>query len=130
MSIPVGLKGRSQSVVSQANTALAMGSGQLPVYATPCMLALMENAAAVSLLPLLEEGEGTVGTFLQVAHTSATPIGMKVWAESAVTAVEGRKVLFEVSAFDERGEIGRGTHERFVIKSERFLAKAQEKLDK
>ena len=93
------------------------------------MVALMENASANSLLPYLAEDEGTVGTRLNVAHSSATPIGMKVWAESTVTAVDGKKICFEVVAYDEAGEIGRGTHERFIIKPERFLAKTQAKLN-
>ena len=128
MSIEVGLKGRSETVVTQQNTANAIGSGLVPVFATPYMIALMENAAANSLLPYLAEDEGSVGTQLNVAHTSATPIGMKVWAETTVTAVEGKKITFEVAAYDEAGEIGRGTHERFLIKPERFLSKAQGKL--
>ena len=128
MSITVGLKGRSDTVVTEHNTANAIGSGLVPVFATPYMIALMENAAANSLLPYLAQDEGTVGTYLDVAHTSATPIGMKVWAETTVTAVEGKKITFEVAAYDEAGEIGRGTHERFIIKPERFLAKAQGKL--
>lgn len=126
-SIQIGLKGRSEAVVTEQNTAAAMGSGLVPVFATPCMIALMENAAANSLLPFLAEDEGSVGTHLDVAHSSATPIGMKVWAETAVTAVEGKKITFQVTAFDEAGEIGRGVHERFVIKPEKFLAKAQSK---
>ena len=128
MSITVGLKGRSDTVVTEHNTANAIGSGLVPVFATPYMIALMENAAANSLLPYLAQDEGTVGTHLDVAHTSATPIGMKVWAETVVTAVEGKKITFQVAAYDEAGEIGRGTHERFLIKPERFLAKAQGKL--
>ena len=79
MSITVGLKGRSDTVVTEHNTANAIGSGLVPVFATPYMIALMENAAANSLLPYLAQDEGTVGTHLDVAHTSATPIGMKVW---------------------------------------------------
>lgn len=128
MSIPIGLEGRAETVVTQENTAEAMGSGLLPVFATPCMIALMENAASSSLLPYLAEGEGSVGVRLDVAHTSATPAGLKVWAVSKVTAVEGRRIDFEVSAFDERGEIGRGTHSRAVIQSERFMEKARRKL--
>ena len=130
MSIEVGLKGRSDTVVTEQNTASAVGSGLVPVFATPYMIALMENAAANSLLPHLAEDEGTVGTQLNVAHSSATPIGMKVWAETAVTAVEGKKITFEVAAYDEAGEIGRGTHERFIIKPEKFLAKTQGKLNR
>ena len=104
MSITIGLKGRSETVVKE------------------------HNAASTSLLPYLAADEGTVGTHLDVAHTSATPIGMKVWADAVVTAVDGKKITFEVSAFDEAGEIGRGTHERFIIRPEKFLAKAQGKL--
>lgn len=129
MSIEIGLKGRSETIVTSQNTADAIGSGLVPVFATPYMIALMENAAANSLLPFLAEDEGTVGTQLNVAHSSATPIGMKVWAETTVVAVEGKKIVFEVAAFDEAGEIGRGTHERFIIKPERFLAKTQAKLN-
>lgn len=130
MSIIIGLKGRSETVVTEQNTANAVGSGLVPVFATPYMVALMENASANSLLPYLAEDEGTVGTLLNVVHSSATPIGMKVWAESTVTAVEGKKICFEVAAYDETGEIGRGIHERFIIKPEKFLAKAQAKLAK
>ena len=128
MSITIGLKGRSETVVTEHNTADAVGSGLVPVFATPYMIALRENAASTSLLPYLAADEGTVGTHLDVAHTSATPIGMKVWADAVVTAVDGKKITFEVSAFDEAGEIGRGTHERFIIRPEKFLAKAQGKL--
>ncbi|MBM6896495.1 thioesterase family protein [Pseudoflavonifractor capillosus] len=129
MSIEVGLKGRAETVVTQENTAMSIGSGLVPVFATPYMIALMENAAYTSLLPHLSEEEGSVGTHLNVAHSAATPVGMKVWAESVVTAVEGKKITFEVHAYDERGEIGSGTHERFIIKPEKFLAKAQSKLE-
>lgn len=129
MSIEIGLKGRCESVVTPENTALSVGSGLVPVFATPYLVALMENAAYTSLLPHLSEEEGSVGTHLNVAHSAATPVGMKVWAESVVTAVEGKKITFEVHAYDERGEIGSGTHERFIIKPEKFLAKAQSKLE-
>ena len=128
MSIEVGLKGRSETVVTPSNTADAVGSGLVPVFATPYMIALMENAASGALLPCLSEDEGSVGTHLDVSHSSATPIGMKVWAEAEVTAVEGKKITFSVKAYDEAGEIGSGTHERFIIKPERFLAKTQAKL--
>ena len=125
-----GLKSRSETVVTERNTANAIGSGLVPVFGTPFMIALMENAAAAAVAPCLDADEGTVGTHLDVAHSSATPIGMKVWAEATLTAVDGKKLTYEVAAFDEAGEIGRGTHERFVIKPERFLVKAQGKLSK
>ena len=129
MSIEVGAKGRAETIVTEQNTAAAVGSGLVPVFATPYMVALMENAAVNALTPYMEEGQGSVGTHLDVSHDSATPIGMKVWAESVVTAVEGRKVTFEVHAYDERGEIGSGVHERFIIHAEKFMAKTQSKLE-
>ena len=128
MPITVGLKGRAESVVTEHNTAAAVGSGLVPVFATPFMIAIMENAAVNALLPHLAKDEGSVGTHLDVSHDAATPIGMKVWAEAEVLAVEGKKITFAVTAFDEAGSIGKGTHERFIIKPERFLAKTQAKL--
>jgi len=130
MSIEIGIKGRAEAAVTQENTAQAAGSGLVPVFATPWMVALMENAAVQAVQSALAPDEGTVGTRLDVTHDAATPIGMKVWAEAEVTAVEGRKLIFAVSAFDEAGKIGGGTHERFIIKPEKFLARAQAKLEK
>ena len=127
MSIEVGMKGRAGTVVAQENTAQAAGSGLVPVFATPWMIALMENAAVNAVQAALAPDEGTVGTRLDVTHDAATPIGMRVWAEAEVTAVEGRKITFAVAAYDEAEKIGGGTHERFIIKPERFLAKAQGK---
>ena len=127
MSIEVGMKGRAETVVTRDNTAQAVGSGLVPVFATPWMIALMENAAVNAVQAALAPEEGTVGTRLNVTHDAATPIGMRVWAEAEVTAVEGRKLTFAVSAYDEAEKIGGGTHERFIIKPERFLLKAQGK---
>lgn len=114
-------------MVNDQNTAAAVGSGLLPVFATPQMIALMENAAVDATQASLEEGQGTVGTRLDVSHDSATPVGMQVWAEAEVTAVDGRKLTFAVTAYDETGPIGKGTHERFIIQNDKFLAKAQGK---
>lgn len=127
MSITVGMKGRAETVVTPENTAAAVGSGLVPVFATPAMIALMENAAVNAVQEALEEGQGTVGTLLNVTHDAATPVGMKVWAEAEITAVEGRKLTYTVTAFDEAGPIGKGEHQRFVIQADRFLAKAQAK---
>ena len=127
MSVEIGMKGRAEVVVTQDNTAQAVGSGLVPVFATPWMVALMENAAVQAVQPALAADEGTVGTRLDVTHDAATPIGRKVWAEAEVTAVEGRKITFAVSAFDEAERIGGGTHERFIIKPEKFLARVQAK---
>ena len=128
MVLEVGIKGLAEALVEQEDTAKSVGSGDLLVYATPCMVALMEGAACESIAPCLAEGESSVGISMNVAHTSATPVGMEVRAESRVTAVDGRKVTFEIVAFDEKGEIGRATHERVIIKAERFLEKAYDKL--
>lgn len=128
MAIEPGLKGTAQTLVEQEDTAKFVGSGDLLVYATPCMIALMEGAACESVAPFLSEGESTVGTRMEVSHTSATPVGMEVRAESVVTAVDGRKITFEITAFDECGEIGKAVHERVIVKAERFLEKAYDKI--
>ena len=127
MSLQIGARGRAECVVTGENTAAAVGSGLLPVFATPKMIALMENAAVNAVQAGLNEGEGTVGTHLDVSHDAATPVGMKVWAEAELTAVDGRKLTFAVTAFDDAGPIGKGVHQRFVIQNEKFLAKAQAK---
>ena len=128
MTVTIGLKGRAETIVTDSNTASAVGSGLVPVFATPYMIAIMENAAVNALLPHLSDSEGSVGTHLNVSHDAATPIGMKVWAEAEVIAVDGKKITFSVAAFDEAGPIGKGSHERFIINPERFLAKTQAKL--
>ena len=128
MAIEIGLKGLSTALVEKEDTAQIVGSGDLLVYATPCMVALMEGAACESIAPFLPADESSVGTAINVQHTSATPVGMEVRAESVVTAVDGRKVSFEIVAYDESGEIGRATHERYIIKADRFLEKTYDKL--
>ena len=125
MPIEIGLKGRAETVVVPENTASAVGSGLVPVFATPFMVALMEQAASSSLVPHLDDGQGSVGIHLDISHEAATPIGMKVWAESEVIAVDGKQITFAVSAYDEVGLIGRGTHKRACITVDRFMAKTQ-----
>ena len=129
MSVSVGMKARVEAVVTQENTAVTAGSGTLPVFATPFMCALMEKAAWMAISPGLNEGDSSVGTKLNISHLSATPVGLKVWAESEVTAVDGKRIEFKVSAGDEKGLIGEGSHERFVVTDERFLSKAAKKLE-
>jgi predicted thioesterase len=92
------------------------------------MLSLMENAAYESLTPYLEANQSSVGTLLNVSHSAATPVGMKVWAESEVVGVDGKKVVFNVTAYDESGQIGSGVHERFIVGTDRFLEKCYAKL--
>lgn len=113
-----------EEIVTEERLAVRIGSGDVAVYATPAMLALMEGAAAALLAQHLEERMTSVGSFIGASHIAPTPVGMKVRAEAAVTGIEGRKVFFKVSAFDEAGLIGEGTHERFILSREKFEAKA------
>ena len=129
MSVTVGMKGRAEDTVHKQNTAMAAGSGTLPVFATPWMCALMEKAAWIAIAPGLAEGESTVGTKLNISHLSASPLGIRVWAESEVTTVDGKRIELSVSAYDESGLIGSGTHERFIVQNDRFLAKAAKKME-
>ena len=129
MSVTTGLKGRAETIVNDSNTAQAACSGALPVFGTPFMCALMEEAAWKSIAPHLEEGQSTVGTKLNISHDSATPVGMKVWAESEVTQVDGRRIVLKLAAYDRKGLIGQGTHERFIVTDQRFLAKCAQKLE-
>lgn len=125
--LSTGIKGTQEVKVTEANTAAAMKSGTLNVFATPAMIALMEQTAWQSVAPHLEEGEGTVGTELNVKHVSATPLGMVVRCESCLEQIEGRKLVFSVRAFDEAGLVGEGMHERFIVKNDKFQAKAEKK---
>lgn len=122
-----GIKGKEFDRVTESNTAQALGSGLLPVYATPAMVTLMELTASKSVEPELEAGRGTVGTSLQIRHVSATPVGEQVWCESELIEVDGKRLVFDVKAYDKAGLIGEGTHERFLIDNERFLQKANAK---
>ena len=128
--IKPGLSREACTAVTAENTARAMGSGCLEVFATPAMCCLMEKAASDLMDSLLEEGSTSVGTALNVAHSAATPVGMQVKAVAEITGVEGRKISFKVTAFDEAGEIGSGTHERFIVFKEKFQQKADSKLNR
>ena len=125
-----GIKNEISLFVTQERSAAAMGSGTLEVFATPAMVALMEQTAAESVESLLEEGNTTVGTMIQVNHLAATPMGMKVTCNSELVAVEGRKLTFKLEAFDEVGLIGTANHERFVVGADRFLEKVNAKIKK
>ena len=122
-----GIKGIGEVVVTEELTAMRSGSGLLPVYATPMMIALMENTAANSVQPYLEEGQGTVGTRVDVSHLAATPLGMTVRVETELTEIDRRRLVFSVHAFDDAGLIGEGTHERFIVNNEKFMLKANSK---
>lgn len=118
-----GLTGTAETVVRETNTALAMGSGSLHVFATPSMIALMEQAACNAVAACLDEESTSVGTLVNITHNAATSMGQKVTATATLTAVEGRKLVFEITAADEDKQIGKGTHERFIINKEKFMAK-------
>ena len=128
MEITIGLKAEVSTVVEREDTAAEVGSGDLLVYATPCMAALMEGAACEALADVIKEGQTTVGIELNLQHTSATPVGLEVRAEAEVTAVDGKVITFEIHAFDETGEIGKATHKRVLVNSQKFLDKAYDKL--
>ena len=128
MDIKVGMTAQVETIVEKEDTAQLVGSGALLVYATPCMVALMEGAACEAIAEGLGEGETSVGTELNIQHVSATPVGLEVYAKAEVTAVEGKVITFQVEAFDEAGTIGKGTHKRVVVNSQRFLEKTYTKL--
>lgn len=122
-----GITGKQTIMVTEDKTAKVMGSGMLPVYATPAMIALMENTASTSVQAALEEGQGTVGTLINVKHVSATPVGMEVTCETKLVEVDRKRLVFEVKAYDAAGIIGEGIHERFIIDNEKFMGKAEGK---
>lgn len=128
MDIKIGMNGQVSTLAEREDTALEVGSGSLLVYATPCMAALMEAAACEAIADGLDAQETTVGIELNIQHLSATPVGLEVRAEAQVTAVEGKIISFTVTAYDEAGKIGEGTHKRAVVNSQRFLEKAYAKL--
>ena len=128
MEITVGMKGKVSTTVEREDTAYEVGSGSLLVYATPCMVALMEGAACEAIAEAMGEDITSVGTELNISHLSATPVGMEVYAEAEVTEVEGKAITFKVTAFDEAGKIGEGTHKRAIISVQRFLEKTYAKL--
>ncbi len=127
MEITVGLAGEVMAQVDSSNTARTMGSGDLEVFATPSMIALMEKAATNALKEHMPLDSSSVGTLIDVRHLAATPVGMTVTAKAVLTAVEGKRLVFSVEAFDDKDKIGEGTHERFIVNCERFIAKANGK---
>ena len=125
-----GIKGNRELIVTEELTARAMGSGELPVLATPAVIALAEETAWRSVSAFLEPGQGTVGTLLQIEHVSATPVGMKVRCGTELTEIDRRKLTFSVAVFDEAGVVAKGTHCRFIVENEKFLRKAESKSEK
>lgn len=124
----IGVKGEKRVAVTSENTAESLGSGTLPVFATPAMIALIEATASESVAPFLEDGSSTVGTHLDVAHSAATPIGMDAVCETELIEIDRRRLVFKVVVRDACGEIGSGTHERFIVDNAKFMSKASSKL--
>ena len=128
MEITIGMKGMASTLVEREDTAQEVGSGSLLVYATPCMVALMEGAACNAIEEAIPEGKTSVGIELAISHISATPVGLEVRAEAELIAVEGSILSFNVTAYDEAGKIGEGAHKRAIISSQKFLEKTYSKL--
>ena len=125
----IGMKHTITEVVTAEKSAEQVGSGLLPVYATPAMIALMEKCASECVAPYIEEGKSSVGTLLNIKHLSASPIGIQITCTATPTEIDGRRLVFSLEASDEKGPIGEGTHERFIIDIDRFMAKCQSKLN-
>lgn len=122
-----GITGNLSVIVDKTNCATTIGSGTLEVFATPSMIALMEQTAWQSVAPYLNEGDTTVGTKLDISHCSPTPQGSTVTCKSVLTLVDGRRLVFDITASDNAGLIGKGRHERFIVHAEEFQAKAEKK---
>lgn len=127
-TLSIGIRAERDVLVTADNTAKALGSGGLPVYATPAMITLMELCAAESVLPFLPEGSSSVGTRLDVKHLSATPIGMTVRCETELVEIDRRRLVFACKAFDDAGLIGEGIQERYVVDNAKFMEKTEQKL--
>lgn len=127
MTLVPGITGEATTTVTLANTASAVGSGGVDVFGTPSMIGLMEMAALQAVQPHLAPGETTVGTMVNVRHLAATPLGMKVRATARLTEVQGRRLIFEVEAWDEKEKIGEGVHERAIVQREKFLNRTAQK---
>ncbi len=126
----IGIKGYATTVVDSNNTAEKVGSGLLPVFSTPSMIALLEMAACNCIEKGLDDGFTSVGTLINVKHLAATPVGMNVRAEAKLTEIDGRRLVFDIKAYDDSDLIGEGTHERFIVFAEKFLSKTNTKLQK
>ena len=125
--LEVGIRAEREIAVTSSNTAAALGSGGLDVFATPAMITLMEFCAAQSVLPYLQEGSSTVGTQLNIKHLSATPVGMTVRCETELVEIDRRRLVFACKAYDEAGLIGEGTQERFIVDNAKFMEKTAQK---
>ena len=130
MKVKTGLKGEASMEVIVDNTALEMGSGSVPVFATPMLIAVMEKAAVNALENCLEEGSSSVGVYVNCRHLAATPVGMTIIASAELVKVDGKRLIFRVEAFDEVEKVGEGEHERYIINLDSFLQRSNKKKDR
>lgn len=126
--IQPGIKGEKSTAVTMDKTAVAMGSGELRVFATPAMIALVEGCCAESVEDLLDEGISTVGTHIDAEHLSPSPVGAGIVCKSVLTAFDGRRLDFAFEVYDNAGLIGKGTHTRYTVKDDSFMKKCEAKL--
>ncbi len=126
-TLKIGVEGYMEQIVEYNNTAASYGSGLVEVFATPAMIGLMEKTAQLSVQPFLSEGNASVGTEVNIKHLKATHIGSIVYAKTKLIEIDGKQLVFEVSAFDEQGQIGSGFHTRYIINTERFMEKLKQR---
>jgi len=125
--LKVGMQGSAEKISDQTTTASNFGSGGVDVFATPVMIGLMEESACNAVHSALPVGQTTVGTTVNIKHIAATPIGMKVRGEALLTQIDGRRLVFQITAYDEKEKIGEGEHERFIIDLDKFMQRVNQK---
>ena len=128
INLQPGLRGEKEQLVTEDNTAIKYASGDVPVFATPALVGLMEGASINAVDRFLPEGFCTVGVRIAINHTAATPIGMTVTARAELQEVDGRRLVLKVEGFDEQEKVGEGTHERYIVQMDKFMQKNRGKL--
>ena len=128
LMLETGIRGHKELTVTDDKTAAALGSGGLPVFATPALIAMAERTARESVADELAEGQSTVGIKVDISHLSSTPVGVQVWCDTELKEIDRRRLVFSVEVHDRFGKIAEGMHERFIIDDEKFMKKANEKL--
>lgn len=126
-TLKIGIKGEKEIVVNESVSAKKAASGEMDVFGTPFVIALMEQTADVSVRPYIEQTQATVGTMVNIKHIAATPMGMKAFGKSELLEIDGRRLFFKVEVYDEVGLVAEGTHERFIIDKEKFMAKTEKR---
>ena len=127
--LEIGICGHKELTVTMEKTAMALGSGGLPVFATPALIAMAERTARESVAMELSEGQSTVGIKVEISHLSATPVGLLVWCKTKLEEIDRRRLVFSVEVYDEFGKVAEGRHERFIIDDVKFMKKAYEKIN-